>query len=126
MALLIRAARLLGPRSKGGRLMIQTRQSGHEVLQAALHADPGRLAGPELDRRRLLRLPPYTALAQVAGAAAAEFVNRLGSFDEVEILGPREEAWLVRAVDHNVLTEVLSAVERPPGHLRVQVDPQRA
>lgn len=126
MALLIRAARLLGPRSEGGRLIIQTRQSDHEVLQAALHADPGRLAGPELARRRLLRLPPYTALARVAGAAAAEFVDRLESFDEIEILGPRDEAWLVRAADHNVLTEVLSAVRRPPGHLRVQVDPPRA
>ena len=126
MALLIRAARLLGPRSEGGRLIIQTRQSDHEVLQAVLHADPGRLAGPELDRRRLLRLPPYTALARVAGAAAAEFVDRLGSFDEIEILGPRDEAWLVRAADHNVLAEVLSAVGRPSGHLRVQVDPPRA
>ena len=41
MALLVRAARLVGPRADGGRVVIQTRVPDHEVIDAALHADPG-------------------------------------------------------------------------------------
>ena len=44
MALLTKAARLLGPRQRGGRLMVQTFMPHHEVIQAALLADPVRLA----------------------------------------------------------------------------------
>ena len=125
MTLLVRAARLLGPRSNGGRLVVQTRQSDHEVLQAALHADPGRLAGPESERRRLLALPPHTALARVSGAVAGEFVDRLGCPEGIDVLGPRDGAWLVRAADHDRLADALAEVERPRGRLHLQVDPSR-
>lgn len=125
MGLLVRAARLLGPRSNGGRLVVQTRQSDHEVLQAALHADPGRLVGPELERRRFLGLPPHSVLARVSGSVAAEFVGRLGQPDGIDVLGPRNGAWLVRAVDHDQLTEALVGVDRPRGGLQLQVDPPR-
>jgi primosomal protein N' (replication factor Y) len=125
MTLLVRAARLLGPRANGGRLVIQTRQSDHEVLQAALHADPGRLAEPESERRRLLALPPHTVLARVSGAAAGEFVGRLGRPDGIDVLGPRDGAWLVRAADHHRLADALAGVERPRGRLHLQVDPAR-
>ena len=57
IVLLARAARLLGPRADGGRLLVQTRLPHHEVLDAVLHADPGRLSGPALARRRELGLP---------------------------------------------------------------------
>ncbi len=126
MALLVRAARLVGPRSRGGRLVVQTRQPGHEVLQAVLHADPGRLVEAEAARRRLLGLPPYAALAQVSGAAAAEFVDRLGAPEGVDVLGPRDGAWLVRADGPEALADALASVERPAGRLRIEVDPARA
>ncbi len=126
MALLIRAARLVGGRSSGGRLVVQTRMPEHEVLQAVLHADPGRLAEAELARRRLLNLPPWSALAKVSGPPAGEFIARLGSPDGIDLMGPRDGAWLVRAPDHGRLSEVLAAVERPKGRLRIEVDPPRA
>ena len=63
MALLTKAARLLGPRRRGGRLMVQTFMPHHEVIQAALLADPARLLDAERRRRELLGLPPATALA---------------------------------------------------------------
>ena len=44
MALLARAARLVGPRARGGRILVQTFLPDHIVLQAAVQADPGRLA----------------------------------------------------------------------------------
>ena len=67
MALLVRAARLVGPRAAGGRLLVQTFLPHHEVLAAVLHADPSRLATVELARRELLGLPPFRALAAIEG-----------------------------------------------------------
>ncbi|MBC8195061.1 MAG: hypothetical protein ISR43_01390 [Acidimicrobiia bacterium] len=126
MALLIRAARLVGGRSDGGRIVVQTRMPEHEVLQAVLHADPGRLVEAESARRKLLNLPPWSALARVSGPPAEDFITALGSPDGVDLLGPRDGAWLVRAPGHDRLAEVLAAVERPKGRLRIEVDPPRA
>ena len=122
LALLARAARLVGGRPGSGRLLIQTRLPSHDVLNAAVHADPGRLAGPEMTRRQLLAFPPVTAIASVSGPAARAFV---GELRDVELLGPDDERWLVRAPDHQRLCDALAAVARPPGRLRVEVDPLR-
>ncbi|MEO5900905.1 MAG: hypothetical protein ABIR68_12365, partial [Ilumatobacteraceae bacterium] len=78
MALLIRAARLVGPRRVGGRLLVQTFLPHHEVLEAVLHADPSRLSSVETERRQLLGLPPFRALAAVQGTGADEFVASTG------------------------------------------------
>ncbi|MGH9038234.1 MAG: hypothetical protein ACRD0O_20965, partial [Acidimicrobiia bacterium] len=96
--LLVRAARLVGPRPSGGhprtpgpsgghprtpgpsgghsgrgggRVLVQTRLPRHEVLEAAVRGDPGVLVAAEGPRRRLLHLPPYAALAHLTGDAAA-------------------------------------------------------
>jgi primosomal protein N' (replication factor Y) len=124
-ALLVRAARLLGPRRDGGRLLVQTRLPRHEVIAAVLHADPGRLVAPERQRREALGFPPYAALAEVSGQAAEAFVERLGSPLGLTVLGPVDGRWLVRAPDHQTLCDALGSVERPPGRLRLAVDPLR-
>ena len=121
LALLARAARLVGGRQ--GRILVQTRLPGHEVLDAAVRADPGRLAAAEGPRRAELRLPPEVALALVSGEAASEFVARLPP--SVETLGSGEGLWLARARDYRVLCDALASVPRPPGRLRVAVDPER-
>ena len=64
MALLARAARLVGGRSGGGRLLVQTFLPRHEVLQAVLHADPSRGCQG--------RIEP----ARVVGSAAIRGVGR--------------------------------------------------
>ena len=125
MALLVRAARLLGPRSQGGRLVVQTRLPRHPVLDAVRHADPARLEEPELARRRLLRRPPVSSEAVVSGAAAEAWVQRLGSPLGVEVRGPVDGSWLLRAADASTLADALAGVARPPGRLRVEVDPLR-
>jgi primosomal protein N' (replication factor Y) len=125
MALLVRAARLLGPRSQGGRLVVQTRLPRHPVLDAVRHADPARLEEPELARRRLLRRPPVSSEAVVSGAAAEAWVQRLGSPLGVEVRGPVDGSWLLRAPDAATLADALAGVARPPGRLRVEVDPLR-
>ncbi|HEV2810626.1 MAG TPA: hypothetical protein VGV93_09560 [Acidimicrobiales bacterium] len=125
LALVARAARMLGDRAAGGRLLLQTRLPGHEVVQAALHADPGRVAAVETPRRRGLRFPPAAAIALVSGPPASDFVTGLRTRGDVEVLGPADDRWLVRAADHKTLCDALAAVPRPPGRLRVAVDPLR-
>ncbi len=127
LALLARASRLVGGRQRGGRVLVQTRIPQHETLQAALIADPGRLAVSEHGLRAALGLPPERALALVKGEAAPAFIAGLtdAARPGIEMLGPDDGRWLVRAVDHETLADALAAVVRPPGWVRVQVDPLR-
>lgn len=125
LGLLVRAARLLGGRDRGGRLLIQARLPRHEVVTAALHADPDRVARAERERREVLGYPPATALAEVSGAAAPEFMEAFGAPLGVEVLGPVDGRWLLRAPDHRTLCDALASTPRPSGRLRVAVDPLR-
>jgi primosomal protein N' (replication factor Y) len=123
LGLLARASRVVGGRGPG-RVLVQTRVPKHEVLDAALHADPGRLAAVELPRREALGLPPFSALALVSGEGAAVFCAGLA---DVEVQGPDDDGrWLVRGPDHATLADALGRVPRPPGRMRVEVDPLRA
>jgi len=125
LALLARAARLVGGRRHGGRLLAQTRMPTHEVLDAVVHADPGRFALVESARRAALRFPPEAALAEISGEAATPFVGELDG-DGVDVLGPSSTGrWLARAADHRHLCDRLAAAPRPGGRLRVAVDPLR-
>jgi primosomal protein N' (replication factor Y) (superfamily II helicase) len=123
LSLLARASRLVGTREAGGRVLVQTRIPGHEVLTAAVHADPGLLAGPERQLRHTLGLPPFGALAVLRGAGAADFARGLAELDTVEVSSADADRWMVRATDHRRLCDALAAVPRPPGRLRVEVDP---
>ena len=67
----------------------------------------------------------------MSGASAEEYVRRLEALPGrnspgVDVLGPRDGSWLVRAPDPDALADLLAAVERPGGRLRVEVDPARA
>ncbi len=125
LALVARAARLLGGRADGGRLVLQTRLPHHEVVTAALHADPGRVAAADRRRRQALGDPPFCATATVSGAASEAFVEAFDVPPGAEVLGPRDGAWLLRAPDHRALCDALAATPRPTGRLRIAVDPLR-
>lgn len=144
LALLVRAARIVGPRRDSssrsaragsrrdnvdgegvGRILVQTRIPDHEVVQAALHADPDRVARAERARRTLLRYPPISNLALVSGVAAPAFMDRFGSPEGVEVMGPSDGRWLVRADQQEVLLDALRRTPRPVGRLRIEVDPLR-
>lgn len=129
MALIVRGARLAGSRSGAGagRLLLQTRDPEHEVVQAALHGDPTLVAEAERRRRSELLLPPEVAVAEVGGPAAEAFVESLRTVapDGVLVQGPIDGRWRVRAPDHRVLCDALAAVDRPAGRLRLAVDPPR-
>ncbi len=123
MTLLVRAARLVGGRGGGGRILIQTHSPRHEVIDAALHADPARLVPPELARRTLLGLPPVRALAAVSGAAGGDWLAPDAS--GLEIAGPADGRWLVRAASWGDMADGLQALGPRPKGVRVEVDPHR-
>ena len=125
LALLLLASRQLGGRSRGGRLMVQTRRPEHEVVQAALRGAPGLVAEAEADRRRIVRFPPAATVAVVGGEAAAAYIEAVGTPLGVEVLGPNEDRWLLRADEPAALLDHLATVVRPPGRLRLRVDPAR-
>jgi len=137
MRLLALAARAVGhgggPDAPGttrsaqrGRVLVQTRRPDHDVLQAALHGDPDRVAMAEAARRTLLGFPPAATIAVIGGAAGSAVVDALGQPPGVEVLGPDErEQWLARADDPAALLDALASLERPPGRLRLWVDPVR-
>ncbi|MGH9022974.1 MAG: hypothetical protein ACRDV9_07725 [Acidimicrobiia bacterium] len=127
--LLVLAARLVGARTRGGRVLVQTRLHRSEVLEAAARADPGLHSQAEASRRRMLGLPPYVALARLSGeadalAAAAEALGRGG----LATGRHGERALLVRADDFSGLADALRValpVARAVGRIRVEVDPPR-
>jgi len=123
LALLARASRLVGGRQSGGRILVQTRIPDHEVLRAAVHADPFLLAGPERELRQGLALPPFGALALLRGPGSADYATALRSNDELSVSSSEPERWLVRAADHPILCDALASTPRPAGRLRVEVDP---
>ena len=84
-----------------------------------------RVATAESERRELLGFPPVAALAEVSGPAAGAYVSALAGQLGVEVIGPADGRWLVRAPDHRILCDALAATPRPPGRLRLSVDPLR-
>ncbi|HEX2042695.1 MAG TPA: hypothetical protein VHF24_08655 [Acidimicrobiales bacterium] len=126
-ALLARAARLVGGRADGGRLLLQTRLPGSEVVDAAVHADPSRLAVVEAARRAAFGLPPERAVATLSGEGAGPFAAALAGAPGVDVMGPTRGRWLVRAPDHRTLCDALAGARRRrsrgEGRLRLSVDP---
>ncbi|MDQ3945315.1 MAG: hypothetical protein M3357_09245, partial [Actinomycetota bacterium] len=151
--LLVRAARLVGPRSgrrpepgQDRRVLIQTRLPRHEVLEAAVRGDPGVLVAAEGPRRRLLNLPPHAALAHLTGdvpalAIAAGELTLVGVEASAISGTPRTPGisgtprtpggpggLLVRASTHGQLCDALAlalTAARPHGRIRAEVDPLR-
>ena len=104
---------------------MQTFLPQHPVLQAAVRADPGRLADHEREQRKLLGLPPFGAYAEIEGKGSEEFVASLLVRDGV-VVAKSGEGFVARGPDWMTLGGVLSEGERKPGsRLRVAVDPPR-
>jgi primosomal protein N' (replication factor Y) len=137
LALVARAARLVSRSARGSSpaslppgapLIIQTRMPDHPAILSAVHADPSLLAREEVEVRTALRLPPVSALARISGEAADSYGSALAVVapTTVEVTGPHDGEWRVVAPDHQTLCDLLAAVPRPGGRLRVEVDPVRA
>ena len=132
--LLVRAARLLGPRSRSGRLLVQTTLPDHPVVVAAQNADPLLVADTERPVREALAFPPFGGLAAVRGDASAVGALVAAAGDAgATVIGPTAAGEglraLVQAPSAAVLADVLAACApgaRELGRIRIDVDPQRA
>ena len=123
LSLLTRAARLVGRKADGGRLVVQTRQIDHPLLASMSQVAPGDATEIERAQREQLVLPPYGAIAVIEGAGAAEFVQSLPDSVRVGGTGDRRQ---VRATNPEVLGRTLALGHRPAkGRLRVAVNPGR-
>ncbi len=119
LALVIKAGRL------APEVMIQTFNPDHEVVRAAFRADPDIVLEAERQRRTMLQLPPFGALASVSGAFSTEVIGQLDR-SLVQVGQVDDDRFLVRAADWMTLGRALNAAERPPGaRIRVEVDPPR-
>ena len=122
LALLGRAARLVA--RGGGRLLVQTSNPDHPVVAAVHHRDPSRFTDDELPLRRALGLPPTSAMALVSGAGGRAVVGALPDADGLQVQGPVDGVWRLRAPDHTVLCDALAATPRGPDRVRIEVDPR--
>jgi len=133
--LVVRAARVVGGKRSDGRVLVQTRVPDHDVIEAALGADPTIVADAERARRRILGFPPFGGLAEVSGApdavevacAALRAVRALRVLGAVPV-GTSSRA-LVQAESADALCDAFAEVDLTParerGRLRVDVDPLR-
>lgn len=125
LALLVHAGRL------APHVAIQTFEPDHDVVRAAVRADPDIVVQAERARRQMLGLPPFAALAQVSGADLDQFLDATRATAEaagatVQVGRVDEKRALIRTESWSTLGQLLNAVERPPGsRLRVEVDPPR-
>jgi primosomal protein N' (replication factor Y) len=128
--LLVRAARLLGARTDGGRLLVQTRMPDHPVLAVARTGDPSAFLAAETELRRALGYPPFGGVAELSGAATAvEAAVAAVRAAGLTVIGGGGDPALVRAPSAARLAEGLAAADLGParalGRLRVAVDPPR-
>ncbi len=82
-----------GPAAEGGRLVIQSRESNHYVLQAIVRADYRFFLRHEMEQRKDLRYPPFSELVKVtASGGDAEGVLQQIEADaralSASVLGP--------------------------------------
>ncbi|MDH3755784.1 MAG: hypothetical protein OEU32_18130, partial [Acidimicrobiia bacterium] len=97
LAMLSMAARLVGPRTAGGRILVQTRQPDNVVLQGALHAEPTRVSDADRDVRKALRFPPFSTLAEISGTASTAYVEALGDRPGLTIVETAADRYLLRS-----------------------------
>lgn len=123
LELLARAARVVGRRGDGGRLILQTMHPDHELLKAVGRLDIAAATEAERMHRQALSLPPYGAMAVIEGESAGDFVASLPDTVRVGGSGDRRQ---VRGSTPDVLADALAVGQRPAkGRLRVAVNPNR-
>ena len=123
LGLLARAARIVGRKGDGGRLIMQTQEPDHGLIAALSRVDIGAAAEAERAHREELSLPPYGAMAVIEGGSAGEFVESLPKTVRIGGLGDRRQ---VRGPDAEMLADALAVGKRPAkGRLRVAVNPSR-
>ena len=102
-------------------MLVQTRMGEHRVLDAARRAEPAALTTALATQADQMRWPPAIAQAEVSGKGAPGFIERLGNPIGLQVLGPNEDRWLIRADDNDTLVTELARVDRGDDRLRLAV-----
>jgi primosomal protein N' (replication factor Y) len=129
-----------GPARSGGRLVVQSAEPSHPVIQAVARADYRFWLDRELEERRELGYPPYSELVKVTGSAddgeraitaAVAACSDIGA----RVLGPiavgtgRRHVRQI-LVKHSSALEVAEALRKIAGNargryrLQIDVDPR--
>lgn len=127
VALVIRAARLVGP---SGRVILVTRQPAHVVLRALSMVDAEALSQAQVSALGALGYAPPAAVAVVSGAGASHVGRSVGSPVDgpgslVTRIGPLAGPFVLRALSIDALADALADVPRPAERVRVEIDPVR-
>ncbi|NQV96754.1 MAG: hypothetical protein HQ486_03065 [Acidimicrobiaceae bacterium] len=124
--LIVHAARLVGSSTKDPRILIQTHTPDNELLTGLSTGNLDAYSASEQLRRRLLKFPPFGALAEVTGAGTQAFLESLGSSLLVQTVVKDATHGLVRAQSWQELSEILLTTNRPAkSRLSIHVDPPR-
>jgi len=125
IGLLVKAARMLGSRTtSGNELIIQTRSSNHRTIQALEKLDIAGLGDYELEFRKTLNFPPFAVLTQITGAGSTDYVSNLQKIEPgLQVMGPKEDKYLLRTNSYEDLEILLEKVGRPKARIRINVDP---
>jgi primosomal protein N' (replication factor Y) (superfamily II helicase) len=125
VALVVRAARLVGPE---GRVVLVTRQPESPILRALTLGDAAGLSDALTDNLSALKYEPPAAVARIQGVGAVEIAEGLRPLSQehgLAQIGPAAGPFLVRAESIDALADALSHVDRPPLRVRVEIDPVR-
>lgn len=121
IGLLAMASRLVGPRRNDGVVLVQTRLADHRVLDSARRADLASLHRALSAQAQSMRWPPAVAQAEVSGAGASGYIDRLGHPLGLDVLGPNDGRWLIRAATPQALVNELARVDRGDERLRIAI-----
>ncbi|HLI57405.1 MAG TPA: hypothetical protein VKY26_10305, partial [Actinomycetota bacterium] len=114
------------------RVLLETDEPGHHVVQAVVRGDYDFFARHEVEDRRSANAPPFATLVRVRAGARTigdETLGRLGVLPGTELLGPIEgrlgpEVLLKMGSADDVLDQLRAVVARAPERLVVEMDPR--
>lgn len=125
LSLVARAARIVGPH---GRVVIQTRQPHHPLLQALAATDPSTaiLAWMKKDiaQRQAFSLPPFSSMVRVS-VVAPKSLDDVPSLSNVDVARD-DDSLVVKSVDNAALAAAIQVLRQHYGTaLRVHAGPKR-
>jgi primosomal protein N' (replication factor Y) len=125
LSLVARAARIVGPH---GRVVIQTRQPQHPLLQAMAATDPSiALLGwmkKDIAQRQAFSLPPFSSMVRVS-VVAPKSLDDVPSLSNVDVARD-DDSLVVKSVDSAALAAAIQMLRQHYGTaMRVHAGPKR-
>ena len=124
--LLIGAARLVSRSSSEGRVLVQTFNAQHPLLKAISDKKIDAYIASESASRIAMRMPPFSSLAQISGAAAPGIVALLQDQSGISVSAENQGTFLIRSESSQHLSAALDKIDLPKSaRYKLVVDPSR-